>query len=101
MQTGENEQGLRKILDMTRMISIAVLAIHFYYYCYWAFAEWQLTSALTDRLLGNIRNTGLFESFHFSKLISLGFLIISLMGARGRKDEKLNLKTVAAYITTG
>lgn len=33
MQTGENEQGLRKIMDMTRMIAIAVLAIHCYYNC--------------------------------------------------------------------
>ena len=34
MQTGESEQGLRKILDMTRLISIVMLGIHFYYYCY-------------------------------------------------------------------
>ncbi|MGI8584361.1 MAG: YWFCY domain-containing protein [Chitinophagaceae bacterium] len=33
MQTGENEQGLRKILDLTRMISIAILFFHFYYCC--------------------------------------------------------------------
>jgi len=42
INTGENEQGLRKIIDMTRMISIIVLLLHFYYYCYNAFAEWQL-----------------------------------------------------------
>ena len=40
MQTGENEQALRKILDMTRLISIVILVIHFYYYCYAAFQEW-------------------------------------------------------------
>ena len=34
MNTGENEQGLRKIIDMTRLISIVLLALHFYYYCY-------------------------------------------------------------------
>lgn len=101
MQTGENEQALRKILDMTRLISIVILALHFYYYCYSVFKEWELTVALTDRLMGNIRNTGLFSSFHKSKLISLGFLVISLMGAKGRKDEKLNYKTAFAYIITG
>ncbi len=31
MHTGENEQGLRKILDMTRLISIALLIFHFYF----------------------------------------------------------------------
>jgi hypothetical protein len=30
MQTGENEQGLRKIIDFTRILSIAILAIHWY-----------------------------------------------------------------------
>lgn len=57
MQTGENEQALRKILDMTRLMSIALLALHFYYYCYAAFSQWQLTATLTDRLLGNIGHT--------------------------------------------
>jgi TusA-related sulfurtransferase len=101
MQTGENEQALRKILDMTRLISIAILVLHFYYYCYTAFEQWNFTATLTDRLMGNIRNTGLFNNFNTSKLIALVFLIISLMGAKGRKDEKLSYKTAFAYIITG
>ena len=101
MQTGENEQSLRKILDMTRLISVTILALHFYYYCYTAFEQWQLTSTISDRLLGNIRNTGLFKNFHVSKLISLAFLFISLLGAKGRKDEKINHKIAFAYIITG
>jgi hypothetical protein len=101
MQTGENEQALRKILDMTRLIGIVILVIHFYYYCYAAFAAWGLVSEFSDRLLGNIRNTGMFSSFHRSKLIALGFLAISLLGAKGRKDEKLNYRTAFAYIITG
>jgi hypothetical protein len=101
MQTGENEQGLRKILDMSRQISIALLVLHFYYYCYTAFEQWHLTATLTDRLMSNIGNTGLFVNFHKSKLFALGFLFISLMGARGRKDEKLSYKTAVAYIISG
>ncbi|MBG6063303.1 hypothetical protein IWX83_003113 [Flavobacterium sp. CG_9.1] len=101
MQTGENEQALRKILDMTRLISIIVLVIHFYYYCYAAFREWHLVSGFSDKIMGNIHNTGLFSNFHKSKLFALGFLMISLIGAKGRKDEKLNDKTAFAYIITG
>src|SRR6188768_3850416 len=76
MHTGENEQGLRKIIDMTRMISIIVLMLHFYYYCYNAFAEWSLATTLTSRLLANIFATGLFSNFSKSKLIALIFLLI-------------------------
>jgi len=101
MQTGENEHGLRKILDMTRMMSIAILLLHFYYYCYGAFKLWEIRSGLTDRLLQNIYNTGLFSNFHKSKLIALIVLLISLFGARGRKDEKLGLKSAFAYLLTG
>ncbi len=28
MHTGEDERGLRKILDMTRLISVVLLALH-------------------------------------------------------------------------
>ena len=91
---------MRKILDMTRLIAIVVLVLHFYYYCHEAFREWQLTVALTDRIMVNIRDTGLFSNFHKSRLIALGFLAISLMGAKGRKDEKLDYKTTFVYILT-
>jgi hypothetical protein len=101
MQTGENEQALRKILDMTRLISIVILILHCYYYLYAAFHQWQLTSPFTDRILGNIRNTGLFFNFHTSKLIALVFLAISLLGAKGKKDEKLNYETAFTYLISG
>jgi len=101
LQTGENEQALRKILDMTRLISIVILMIHFYYYCYEAFIEWGLTNNFSDRILSNIYKTGLFSSFNKSKLIALGFLAISLLGSKGKKDEKLTFKTAFAYLFTG
>lgn len=101
MQTGENEQALRKILDMTRLISIVVLILHFYYFCYGAFVQWHLTAHLTDNLMTNIRNTGLFSNSYKSKLIALGFLAISLLGSKGRKDEKQNFKSAFAYVLSG
>jgi len=101
MHTGENEQALRKILDMTRLISITILIIHFYYYCYSAFELWGWSSTFSDRILGNIYKTGLFSNFHKSKLIALCFLGISLIGTKGKKDEKLNHRTAFAYLMTG
>lgn len=53
MQTGENPQALRKILDMSRMISIILLVLHCYYYLYAAFDQWQLTSTFSDRRIQN------------------------------------------------
>ena len=101
MNTGENEQGLRKIIDLTRIISVTVFILHCYYYCYRAFDDWHLSSVITDRLLKNIIHSGLFQNFNKSKVISLVFLIISLIGATGKKQEKLPYKTGLIYILIG
>lgn len=99
--TGENEVALRKIMDMTRLMAVVILIIHIYYFCYGAFVAWQLTMEFTDKLLGNISNTGILDNFHTSKLWALGLLLISLIGVRGKKDEKLTYKPAVAYIVTG
>ncbi len=101
MNTGENEQGLRKIIDLTRMISIILLLLHFYFYCYDAFLQWHLTAKIPDIILKNISQTGLFSSFHKTKLMALGVLLLSLVGARGKKSETLNYRIAFAYSFTG
>lgn len=101
MQTGENEQALRKIIDMTRLISIVLLACHFYYYCYESFALWNLTGAFGDKILQRIYRTGLFGNFYISKIASMCFLVISLLGAKGKKDEKLQFKTAFYKMACG
>jgi len=101
MQTGENEQALRKILDMTRLMSLVMLLLHFYYYCHAAFELWSLSSTPADKILSVVYRTGLFENLLRSKLWALGLLVISLMGARGKKDEKLQLKTAFSYAAAG
>jgi hypothetical protein len=101
MNTGENEQGLRKILDMTRMISIVLLLLHFYYSCFAAFSEWNLRAKITDRVLINLIHTGIFSSMMKTKSIALGFLVISLIGAKGRKNEKLKYRSAIIYIGVG
>ncbi|HRN47505.1 MAG TPA: conjugal transfer protein MobC [Niabella sp.] len=101
LRTGENEQGLKKIIDMTRMIAIAVLVIHCYYNCYEAFKAWGWTANISDQLLINISKTGLLSSFTKPKLIAVGLLLLSLLGVRGRKDEKSNYRTGIAYLATG
>ncbi len=101
MSTGENEQDLRKILDMTRMAAICLLLLHCYYFCYPAFVQWKLVWKITNSFLINIEHTGLFSSPVKSKIFALMLLIISLLGAQGRKDEKATWKPIVIWITTG
>jgi hypothetical protein len=99
--TGENEQGLRKIIDLTRFASIFILLLHFYFYCYGAFVLWGFQSAISDRLLQNIAGTSLFDAPFKSKALSLGLLLVSLIGAQGKKDEKIGWTSIAAYGLSG
>lgn len=101
MQTGEDTQGLRKIIDFTRLISVFILAIHFYICCYKAFSSWHWTAGITDRIIASIAKTGLFKDMLKPKLAALLFLIISLIGVKGRKDEKINYRMITAYLITG
>src|SRR4051812_15400189 len=101
MSTGENEQALRKIIDMTRLISIVILVINFYYYGYGAMKEWGYTIGLVDKIMLNIIRTGLFNTIWNSKLFSLGLLLVSLIGAIGKKEEKISLAHSLILITFG
>lgn len=101
MNTGEDTQGLRKIIDFTRLISIFILCIHFYVCCYSAFKNWGWTADITNRIIYNISKTGLFDNLLRPKLAALLFLIISLFGVKGKKDEKIQKNSIVAYLLTG
>ncbi len=97
MSTGESELGLQKILDFTRLSAIFILLLHFYYYCYGLFKQLHWTMKITDNLLKNISHSGLFNHFDTSKHIALGMLMISLLGAKGKKNEKIIPKNISIY----
>lgn len=101
MNTGEDIQGLRKIIDFTRLISLFILSIHFYISCYQAFHQWGFTAEITDKIISNISKTGLFKSFILPKLAALLCLAISLIGAKGKKDENTDTKSITVYLITG
>jgi hypothetical protein len=101
MQTGENEQALRKIIDMTRMCSIIILLMHFYYYCHDGLHQWGYTLGFIDKVMMNISNTGIFKTIWYTKLFSLVLLLVSLIGAAGKKDEKINIGATIGCLILG
>lgn len=46
-------------------------------------------------------HTGLFSNQYASRFLVIGLLIISLLGAQGKKDQKINWKSVTAYLLIG
>lgn len=100
-QTGENEQGLRKITDFTRMGSLIILGLHYYYFCHEAFQAWGYSVELMDKILIRMSRTGLFDSVYHSKLGVIALLAISLMGVKGKKEEKVNGVTAIVFVLLG
>jgi YWFCY protein/Type IV secretory system Conjugative DNA transfer len=98
---GEHDQGINQILEFTRFASYIILFLHYYYYCYPAFLEWNLTSAITDQFLIHIARTGLFDSVYYSKIIALGLLILSHLGAAGKKAADIRKFSILTYSLLG
>ena len=71
MGTGENLEGLRKILDFTRLASLLILIMHGYLVGYPFFARLGWTHEWVDKLMELVVNTGLFDG----KIKSLFFFI--------------------------
>lgn len=101
MQTGENEQALRKIIDFTRLLSIAILIIHFYLCCYPAFKELKLTHQIADHILLPLSKMAIFKTALVAKVTAILLLMVSLIGSKGKRDEKIRAKTIITYCFTG
>jgi len=101
MNTGEDTGALRKIIDLTRVISLVILGLHFYNCCYEFFRMVGFYAALTDRILSRVFMAKLFHVFFMAKIAALVFLIISLLGVKGSKDEKVKLKPLIWNFTAG
>jgi hypothetical protein len=101
MQTGENEQALRKIIDFIRLLSIAVLALHIYLCCYSAFRDLGWTKPVINQVLLPVSKMIVFKSALFAKGFALMLLLVSLVGSKGKKDDKIRIKTIITYCVAG
>ncbi|WP_316846847.1 conjugal transfer protein MobC [Pedobacter psychrodurus] len=101
MNTGEDTQGLRKILDLSRMISVFLLAMHFYIRFFLVFSGWGWHSEITDKIVAQLAKLDVFDGWWIAKVAALVFLVISLLGVKGKKDEDITLKRICIYMGVG
>ncbi len=99
--TGENEQALQKIIDFIRLLSVMVLLFHFYYFCHQVWQKVGLSFAIADQMIRSISPSGMFDGIVLSKIYSLGLLIISLIGAKGKKNEKIKISMTLFLMASG
>lgn len=102
MQTGENQESLRKISDLLRFGSVLLLLIHFYANCYDWFQSLHFTANIVNRIVYSLTtNVAFLRGGLAQKLSALLLLTISMLGVRGKKDADIGLSPVLYLIGSG
>ncbi|WP_037315937.1 conjugal transfer protein MobC [Salegentibacter sp. Hel_I_6] len=90
MQGEDDLRGLAKIMAFLRAVSIIIVLMNFYWFCYGFFAERGWTLELIGKILINFNRTaGLFSHTLYTKIFALLLLALSCVGTKGVKDEKI------------
>lgn len=95
-------RALAKIMEFGRAVSIFLLVVHVYVYCYPSMTAWHLNLAVIDKILVNFNNTtGIFNCILWSKLLAVLLLAVSCLGTHGVKGEKITWPKIYAALVAG
>lgn len=102
MQGEDDLRGLAKIMEFMRAVSILLVLMHCYWFCYEFFKEEQWTLSVIDKILGNFQRTGgLFSHTLYTKLFALVLMALSCLGSKGVKNEKITWSKIYIVLVTG
>jgi hypothetical protein len=102
MQGEDDLRGLAKIMEFMRAVSILLVLMHCYWFCYEFFKEEQWTLSIIDKILSNFqRAAGLFSHTLYTKLFAVILLGLSCLGTKGVKNEKITLSKIYIALTIG
>ena len=102
MQQEDDLRALAKIMEFGRAVSIFLLVVHVYVYCYPSITAWHLNLEVIDRILVNFNNTtGIFNCILWSKLLAVLLLAVSCLGTHGVKGEKITWPKIYAVLVAG
>lgn len=100
MQGEDDLRGLAKIMAFMRAVSILLVLMHFYWFCYGFFLERGWTLEIINKILVNFNRTaGLFSNILYTKLFTLVLLALSCLGTKGVKNKNINWTRI--YLALG
>ena len=102
MQQEDDLRALAKIMEFGRAVSIFILVVHVYVYCYPSITSWNLNLEVIDKIIMNFNNTtGIFNCVLWSKLAVTLLLAVSCLGTKGVKGEKITRHKIYAALFAG
>ncbi|MCK0125250.1 YWFCY domain-containing protein [Gelidibacter sp. F2691] len=100
MQGEDDLRGLAKIMAFMRAVSILLILMHLYWFCYGFFVERDWTLEIINKILSNFNRTaGLFSHTLFTKVFAVVLLALSCLGTKGVKNEKITWSRI--YMALG
>ena len=101
-QQEDDLRALAKIMDFLRAVSIILVVMHIYWYCYEAIQLWGINIGVVDRMLMNFQRTaGLFGSIIYTKIFAVILLALSCLGTTGVKEEKITWRKIWTVLAVG
>ena len=101
-QQEDDLRALAKIMDFLRAVSIILVVMHIYWYCYEAIQLWGINIGVVDKMLMNFQRTaGLFSCIVNTKVFALVLLALSCLGTTGVKEEKITWKKIWTVLAIG
>ena len=102
MQGEDDLRGLAKIMAFMRAVSIILVLMHFYWFCYGFFLERGWTLEIINKILGNFHRTAsLFSHTFYSKIFAVILLALSCLGTKGVKNEKITWTKIYVLLAIG
>ena len=102
MSQEDDLRALAKIMDFLRAVSIILVVMNVYWYCYEAVRLWGVDIGVVDRILMNFNRTArLFHSILYTKLFAVILLALSCLGTKGVKGEKITWERIWAVLAAG
>ena len=101
-QQEDDLRALAKIMDFLRAVSIILVVMNVYWFCYEAIRLWGVDIGVVDRILMNFNRTaGLFHSILYTKLFAVLLLALSCLGTKGVKGEKITWGRIWTALAAG
>lgn len=102
MQQEDDLRALAKIMDFMRAVSIILVVINIYWFCYETIQYWGIDIGVVDKILMNFNNTaGLFSSILWTKIFAVVLLGLSCLGTKGVKEEKITWTKIWTFMGLG
>ena len=102
MSQEDDLRALAKIMDFLRAVSIILVVMNVYWFCYEAIRLWGVDIGVVDRILMNFdRTAGLFRTILYTKLFAVLLLALSCLGTKGVKGEKITWEKIWTMLAAG